>query len=308
MSLQKLILKKNNIKLEQFVNREVKENDCSDLINKSSLIYSENGELLIAYLDIGIDTAPVRGVVENIKFNIETRTAGIATQSKIFGYVPRNIIRCDYCRAASFNTTFLQQSEIVQSYSNYCQEMYKLYFPDNFNNARTLVEEKILSDWRMNNTVYTSGIINKDNPLRYHYDAGNMKNVKSSMMVFKRGVVGGYLSLPAYNTKIILNDNTLIIFDGSTILHGVTPFRKLTPDSYRYSIVYYSLRQMWNCLPVNEELQRIKEVKTKRNNGRAKITSEEKNQILDNYGTPLSTLNKSEAIKKIKSRFKKGNS
>ena len=94
------------------------------------------------------------------------------------------------------------------------------------------------------------------------------------MVVFKGGVSGGFLSLPEYRAGVELKDNSLFMFDGQSILHGVTPIKKHNPNSYRYSIVYYSLRQMWKCLTIDEEVIRIRQRKTKRELLRAKPTQE----------------------------------
>lgn len=54
------------------------------------------------------------------------------------------------------------------------------------------------------------------------------------------------------------------MFDGQGLLHGVTPIFKKTARAVRYSIVYYSMRQMWNCLPITDELIRIRKKKAER--------------------------------------------
>jgi len=117
----------------------------------------------------------------------------------------------------------------------------------------------------MEGTPFTSGIVNKNNPLKYHHDSGNFKNVLSNMIVLKRGVKGGRLSCPEYDIKFECDDNCVVIFDGAQILHGVTPIIKPEgEETYRYSVVYYSLEQMWKCDSVNEEVKRIRKVKKER--------------------------------------------
>jgi len=120
------------------------------------------------------------------------------------------------------------------------------------------MSDKVLKDYQIENTPFTSGIINKDNQLKYHFDTGNFKDVYSCMLGFKEDILGGYLALPEYNCAFEIEDNSLFIFDGQNILHGVTPFEKLTEKSYRYTIVYYSLKRMWQCLPINDEVVRIR--------------------------------------------------
>ena len=48
------------------------------------------------------------------------------------------------------------------------------------------------------------------------------------------------------------------MFEGQNILHGVTPFEKLSSDSFRVTIVYYSLKEMWKCLEVDDEIVRAR--------------------------------------------------
>ena len=82
------------------------------------------------------------------------------------------------------------------------------------------------------------------------------------MVAFKSNTKGGYLSLPQYGVGFEIANNSLMLFDGQKILHGVTPFKLLSKAAYRISIVYYSLQQMWKCEPLNAELARIKDVRT----------------------------------------------
>ena len=119
----------------------------------------------------------------------------------------------------------------------------------------------------MNNTmqilyetvIYKSGIINKNNELKYHFDAGNFKGVMSNMVAFKGDVEGGHLAIPELDIALEIADNTLTIFNGQEILHGVTPIETQNEQSYRYTVVYYSLEQMWKCEPIDDEIVRIRE-------------------------------------------------
>jgi hypothetical protein len=74
------------------------------------------------------------------------------------------------------------------------------------------------------------------------------------MLVLREGMKGGWLVLPEYDARFFLRNNSIFMFDGQQILHGVTPMAKEREDGYRYSIVYYSLRGMWKCLTLTEEL------------------------------------------------------
>ena len=112
--------------------------------------------------------------------------------------------------------------------------------------------------------MFTSGIVNKNNQLNYHYDSGNFRGVYSNMLVFKGDVSGGHLVIPEINISLEVADNSITIFDGQDLLHGVSPIKYLHKESYRYSIVYYSLERMWQCMEVGEEIDRIRKKKMER--------------------------------------------
>ncbi|MDP2654884.1 MAG: hypothetical protein Q8Q08_12760, partial [Candidatus Omnitrophota bacterium] len=170
----------------------------------------------------------------------------------------------DYCNSASMNREHPRETELVLEYGRRVAQEYRAALPELYAAHESAVAAKILKEWRIEGTPFTSGIVNKNNPLKYHFDSGNFKGVYSNMLVFKRDIEGGHLSCPEYGIGFELKHNSLLMFDGQDILHGVKPIRRLTPDVMRYSIVYYSLRKLWQCQPVNEEIARIRRVKTVR--------------------------------------------
>src|SRR6185369_973882 len=135
--------------------------------------------------------------------------------------------------------------------------------------------QKVLPQYRLHGTPFTSGIINDNNPLAYHYDSGNFKGVWSAMFGFKRHVEGGHLSVPELvdtDNRALgfeIADKSLLLFDGQGLLHGVTPIRKTRAEARRFTVVFYSLQQMWKCEPVESEVQRIRRIRTERERKRA---------------------------------------
>lgn len=264
-----LTVKKRQLDLQDYIKRSAIETDYEKLITEDCLVI-ENDEPKILYLHINDDlTNEIRKAVKHLKYEKGLRTAGLKTESRIFGYSPRNTIRKDFCSSTSLAYQNPEQNKAICDFGEYLSTLYQKHFPKIFNEHQTITDQKILQEWKIRNTPFTSGIVNKNNPLKYHFDAGNIKNVLSNMVVFKSGVEGGFLSCPEYNIGFEVADNSVILFDGQKILHGVTPIKKLTNNSYRYSVVYYTLQQMWNCLPITEEVARIQKVRTKRENNRA---------------------------------------
>lgn len=263
-------IKRKPLNFKEYVKRSAKESDYDTLITEPTLV-TENGEPRILYINLPKeDTKYLRQAVKNIRYEENIRTTGLKTRSRIFGYSPRNTIRKDFCSATSLAAESPLEHSVICNYGEYLAEIYKEYFPNIYNKHRELVEERSLEEWKIKNTPFTSGIVNKNNPLKYHFDSGNITNVLSNMVVLKRNTAGGFLACPEFNIGLECADNTAVLFDGQNILHGVTPI-KSEENGYRYTVVYYSLRQMWNCLPLTEELARIRQVRQKRETNRANI-------------------------------------
>jgi len=256
---------KKEVNLKEYKSRYASETDAEILIKGDTLLV-ENGTPILLYKKIDwCDTEELRNACKTIKYVTATRLAsaekhGITTTSAIFGFRGRNALRQDYCSVTSMATKNPNEHSIICNFAGNLSEIYKQYFPETYKYHNEKSNE-VLSEWRIPNSVFTSGIVNKDNVLQYHHDSGNIDGALSNMVAFKNGVAGGMLVLPEYNIKLQIEDNTLTIFNGQGIVHGVTPFKKFTEDAYRYTIVYYSLQRMWKCETIKEEVKRIRKVK-----------------------------------------------
>lgn len=198
-----------------------------------------------------------------IRYDKNFRSGGLKTQSRIFGYSPRLALRKDFCSRAKLNTEDPQSYTELLRTAERLQEIYQLHAPLKFKAHQEKVAS-VLPEYRMGGTVFTQGIINKDNQLKYHFDSGNFRDVFSAMVVFKHNVEGGHLVMPEYDIAFELKPGSVIIFDGQEILHGVSPIRHVAQPSFRYSVVFYSLLQMLKCEPFHVELKRIQRLKTSR--------------------------------------------
>lgn len=251
-----------DIDLEKYKRRGALETDVDELIKENTII-TTNGEPVIMYCKMTDDLAALRWAVKTIKYEVGPRTLGLVSQSRIFGYRPRITVRHDFCNPTSMATDFPKQHHVITEFASQLTKYYEQNFPAVYEKHKSIVEEKILPEWKIDNSIFTSGIVNKDNPLKYHFDSGNFKGVLSNMVAFKKNIVGGHLVIPAYNIKLEIADGSLCVFDGQSILHGVSPFTALkeNEDHYRYTIVYYSLEQMWKCEPFGTEIKRIRKRK-----------------------------------------------
>lgn len=259
-----LDLTRCELDLKQFRNKHAEEGDYETLITASTVIRDGvSGRVVIVYLMLDDDCSEITDALHRIKYEHGYRTSGLNSTSRIFGYSPRITIRKDYCAATALAYEHPQIHALITSYAKRVATYYRQFNPDLYVYHQQQTE-KVLPEWTLEDSVFTSGIINKDNPLAYHFDTGNFKNVWSNMLVFKQQIEGGYLAVPEYNIGFKVAHNTLLMFDGQNILHGVTPIHKMSSNAYRYSIVYYSLMQMWHCLPPQDEIRRIRKKRTDR--------------------------------------------
>ena len=255
-------VQKTEINKKDYIRRHAQESDYSTLIKDSCRIEDrETGEMIGVYIILPDTPSAVLRAITTMKYNKDIRTDGLATNSIIFGYRPRSVIRNDFCSSTATAKAYPKQHAIVCQYAEELSKLYAKHCPDVYDEHKIVAEEKILPEWRIPNSPFSSGIINKDNQLNYHLDAGNFAGMYSNMLAFKNHIKGGYLSMPEYDIGLEISNNSVTLFDGQKIVHGVTPIKKMSKTAYRYSVVYYTLKNMWRCEPIGEELARIKRVR-----------------------------------------------
>lgn len=113
---------------------------------------------------------------------------------------------------------------------------------------RRAVLAAIAPVWWLSEAPWTSGIINRSNPLPYHKDAGNLAGCLSAMVAVRRGVDGGALHLADYDVWFAVPDQSLIAFSGATLQHGVSPMRAYG-GGRRYTIVWYVKERLTASAP-----------------------------------------------------------
>jgi len=257
------LTRKDDFAAKGFIRRTPLETDYHKLINHSCMMVDrDSGDLVGVYLIMPKTPIKLLQALLMTKYDKNKRLAGLITHSKIFGYKPREKIRNDFCTATAWAKDHPKTHKIICDFAKELTKYYRKHCAEVFNDHVEIAKEKILPEWTIKGTPFSSGIVNKNNALHYHYDAGNFKNVYSNMVAFRSNVNGGHLSIPEYDIGLEIANNSILLFDGQKILHGVTPIKLMSKNAYRYTIVYYTLQQMWNCEPLTRELLRIKNVRT----------------------------------------------
>lgn len=239
--------------------RAAQENDAQILVNESTIIRDPQGNILCVYIvEPSQWLERIRASIMNINFETSDRASGLIQTSVIFGYRPASTMRSttqSTCSKTRFANKQAELNEILTKSGLHLDELYRKYIPDIYVQHKESTD-KILENWKLHESVFTSGIVNKNNALPYHRDSGNFDNVYSNMIGFKKGIQGGRLVIPELNLKLEIQDSSVTMFDGQKLLHGVTPIIKLNSSSYRFTAVYYSLKSMWKCLTPEDEIKR----------------------------------------------------
>jgi hypothetical protein len=226
-------------------------------------VYDEDSGKFICFIteEIKIPTVTF-DYINSIKFNKSHRASGLVSSSQIFGSAPRVAIKKLCCRNCPFNSQYKKQYSLLVHLSKTFEQNFKENFATEYAQHRESCAH--ISDcWRISDTIFTSGIIN-NTKLRYHTDNGNIKNCFSYMLTLKKGIEGGDLHLPEYNKIVRLKHGSVILFDGASVSHGVTPFKILNKESRRYTVVWYTQEELSRCKEnVKDEINYYNNVITK---------------------------------------------
>jgi hypothetical protein len=254
--------------------RNASPGDVTRLFTGNWLFWDDDADTIVmAYLEIPDDCAPLIPYLQRIRFRESDRTSGVSTRARVVGYLEPNRIRQrDFCTISGLGKEDPEVHAAILHYAAVATAHYQRLNPELY--ALHMAETgKVLEEYRVEDTPFTSGIVNRDNVLAYHYDSGNIRNVWSLMLGFKRNVEEGFLVVPEYDLALEVADNTLSGFDGQVALHGVSPF-KIKPGrppktpygdwAYRFTIVYYAKVGMWQCLPEKDEARKAKLLTTKK--------------------------------------------
>lgn len=255
-------IRRKEINYKNYVKRRASTDDCLNAVTEPCKIFDEKGELVCIYGMLNSDTTELVEELKNVNYQTTTRTGGLLTTSRIFGFQPRLERRQrSFCNQTSLNKEHPKTEAILRGLASSISEQYFAQAPEVYENHKEMFSE-VLEEWKIQDSLFTSGIINKNNPLNYHFDSGNFENVLSCMLVLRKNMEGGWLCVPEIDTRFLLKNNSLFMFDGQKLLHGVSPMSEMETedDAYRFSIVYYSLKGMWKCLTLTEELLRSRKL------------------------------------------------
>lgn len=249
-----------------------------EFVDRETIVF-EDGKPTLGYFFVPASLLrDIRKVVRGTKTQKSSRTNGLPTQSTIYGVMPRNNLRVDYCR---FTAASRKEKEYFETMNHYCEvlsEYYEKWFPDNYRDALAEVNAEVDPEWRHNKTPFQTININVNHAIKYHRDTGNFRQARSTVLIVKEDIAGGELVVPEYDMTLSQRDGAFTIFDGQGLLHGVLPIRRVTPRGYRASIVFYSMNALKNCYPYQGEIDRL--AARERDKSTTRYTMENKKNLI----------------------------
>ncbi len=257
-----------------------KDYDRDKIIREETRIELEDARPVI-YCKIENIPQDLRSALQGVKYSESFRGNGTKSEgAALFGSVPRHHRRGNFCKRGVLSKMPLQ-AKVLEELAQIMSATLQKYFPSYYhladrlpksNNPKWFIQPRLF----MANSVYTSGIVNYNNPIGYHYDTANMSGVFSTMLVLRNGMDGGYLVLPKYRIAIECKDGYAVIFDGKKIMHGVSELipNEMVEKPYRISIVVYITKSLTACEETFE-----KEMERYRNRSEEKQNNESENKI-----------------------------
>ena len=221
------------------------------------IVDADSGEVVVAYVVAAesIATRLARSLA-HVEFdndiytnvNTTTRLSGLAVTHCTFGYQPPQPMRRRYgCCRSQFNARYPEAMDALGEFCRVAEHVFRTQAPDVYELTGQAVRETIAPAWLIGGTPWSSGIINHTASLPYHRDQANIPKSWSAMLGCRQGVEGGYLHLVDYDAYLAVAHGSVSIFDGQSIIHGVTPLRMVKPNGYRYTCVTYAKSAMCAC-------------------------------------------------------------
>jgi hypothetical protein len=211
----------------------------------------------------------LRGMLNGLEIGNAVARHGFTSAGITFGYAPRKVIvRQEGCRATKLAREQVDAERLLDDLARQLGDEFATLIPEQAQRDRQVIDNSILSEWRLEDSTWTSGIINKSSVLPYHRDGNNL-STWSAMPTIRYATTGGYLHVPEYGIVFPCGDGDVTWFYGRGLVHGVTPIKPRRKDSYRYSIVYYALKGMTDCATFATETTRAAARRTERERSQA---------------------------------------
>lgn len=263
------------IDCESMIGKHARDADYDELISVDTDVYLDD-ELVISYrVTSGRVLALAATLSKKSELTSGKRTNGLSVKNAIYGYLPRNPTRTNYCRPSSASLTAMPLHAIGEEYAQHISDLYESTNSSQFGVDSEAIASRVLDEWRINGTMWSTLNINVNFAIKYHRDTGNWPGVFSNVFIYRQGCSGGNLSVPELRIALKQQNGACIFFHGGRLIHGVTDIKTTSKNFIRSSIVLYTMRDMQHCKTKSEEraahANRVDEIAREKRDGNPKL-------------------------------------
>lgn len=134
-----------------------------------------------------------------------------------------------------------EQFKKIEKMASLVEKIYKKSCPD-FYKKHKKESDKILPEFKIGKTVFTTGTVNKNTRSIAHRDKSDLEGVLSCLICLGKNFKCK-LGFPEYKVAVNLQAGDLILMDSKEI-HCNTELHLKKEDSFRYTVVFYTKASM----------------------------------------------------------------
>jgi len=153
--------------------------------------------------------------------------------------------RIPYGRATSYTKNEPEKFAMSYPFLQTLAKGFKDLLPWRYNNQMKAAE-KLDSRFLVPGTPFTTITVNKTFRTAAHYDAGDLNEGLSNLLVLSNGgnYTGGYLIAPEYRVAVNVRPGDLLLINNHEVMHGNTPIVLGDEQAERISLVCYFREKM----------------------------------------------------------------
>jgi len=180
---------------------------------------------------------------EEVMKMVSTTTYGTAVNSGIAGWFDR-YPRIPYGRATSYTRDNFEKFQMSYPFLQTLAKGFKDLLPWRYNNQMEAAN-KLDPRFLVPGTPFTTVTVNKTFRTAAHYDAGDLNEGLSNLLVLSNdgNFTGGYLIAPEYRVAVNVRPGDLLLINNHEVMHGNTPI-VCAEGSERVSLVVYFREKM----------------------------------------------------------------
>jgi hypothetical protein len=237
---------------DQLVGQRLDYRHYDRLITNEAVVLKPNGDVLAIYVREAIPRALCHlafDVFNRGSFTSNNRSVaagGRPSSGYIAGFFDAADPRMPFGRMTAWTREHYKHFRRARPFIEAVDDIYRKRAPEHWERQREFID-KVLSDFRLWNIVFTTVTVNRSFRTRAHRDEGDYRNGLGVIAVMQRGQYDGCeLIFPKFRTAFDLRTGGILLCDVHE-LHGNGPLIPRSPSCVRLSFVFYAREQMTEC-------------------------------------------------------------